>query len=100
VSGLASIGDTSSARSSSPDDGLGAGRLGRGVVVALNQASITTNQTVASEAGNPGFGVTAEIAGQSVGGGVLLTDPGSTAINTTITENEAITGPNAHGTLG
>jgi hypothetical protein len=33
-------------------------------------------------------------------GGVFLTEPGSTAINTTITKNEAVTDPNVHGTLG
>ncbi len=68
--------------------------------MALDWDSITTNQAVAREAGTPGFGGTAGIAGLSVGGGIFLTDSGSTAINTTITEYEAITAPNVYGTPG
>jgi len=68
--------------------------------VALNRDSITTNHVVARGAGTPGSGGTAEIAGQSVGGGGFLTDPGSTALNTTITENEAATDPNVYVPLG
>jgi hypothetical protein len=68
--------------------------------VALNHDSVTTNQAVAGRAGTPGFGGMAGTAGRSVGGGVFLTDLGSTAINTTITQNKAVTDPNVHGTLG
>ena len=82
-------------------DGDGGGLFaGTGVGVALKHDSITTNRAVAGGAGTPGFGGIAGIAGQSVGGGILLTDPGSTALNTTITKNKAVTDPNVHGTLG
>jgi hypothetical protein len=67
--------------------------------VTLKQDSITTNQAVAGGAGTPGFGGTLGIAGQSVGGGVFLTDPGSTETNTTISQNKATTDPNVHGKL-
>jgi hypothetical protein len=70
-----------------------------GVVVALNHDSITTNPAVAGGAGTAGFGGTAGTAGQNVGGEVFLTDPGSTAIKTTITRNKAVTDPNVHGML-
>jgi hypothetical protein len=33
-------------------------------------------------------------------GGVFLTSRGSTAVDTTITENQADTDPDVHGTLG
>jgi hypothetical protein len=68
--------------------------------VAKSHDSITTNQAVAGGAGTPGFGGTPGNAGQSVGGGVFLTDLGSTATSTTITNNKAVTDPNVHGKLG
>jgi hypothetical protein len=73
---------------------------GTGVVVAFDSDSITANQAVAGGAGAPGFGGAAGSAGQGAGGGVFLTSPGSTAIDTTITDNQADTDPDVRGTLG
>jgi hypothetical protein len=39
------------------------------------------------------------LPGQGIGGGVFLTSPGSTAVNTSIVNNFAPIDPNVHGTF-